>query len=79
MEVDVMIAEPLNGTIKSTVFTIYNDIDIEKQHKRERGKPMPSRNHAKIQRRLCDALHAKYGREYDVLPEFEIARRTSFF
>ncbi len=67
-----MTAEPINGTIESTVFAMYEDIDVEKQYKRERGKPMPSRNHAKIQRRLCDALHAQYGREYDVLPEFEM-------
>ena len=48
------------------------DIDAEKQYKRQRGKPMPSRNHAKLQRRIADALHALYGEKYDILPEFEM-------
>lgn len=70
MELDIITVAPNYGIVESTVF--YDDTDIEKQYKRERSKPMPSRNHAKIQRRLCDALHSKYGREYDVLPEFEM-------
>ncbi|MBK6931513.1 MAG: Uma2 family endonuclease [Saprospirales bacterium] len=38
----------------------------------ERGKPMPSKNHAIVQRNLVFHLHLKYGDRYSVLPEINI-------
>jgi Uma2 family endonuclease len=38
----------------------------------ERGKPLPSKNHAIIQKRLLTTLDAAYGRRYEVLPELSI-------
>ncbi len=38
----------------------------------ERGKPMPSKNHSKVQTRIASALSAKYENEFDVLTELDI-------
>jgi Uma2 family endonuclease len=46
--------------------------DVEKQYQKERGKPMPSKNHSRIQRRLIRMLDNKYGEQFDVFPEFEL-------
>ena len=60
----------INDIIEPTALSIDTNIDAEKQYKRQRGKPTPSRNHAKLQRRIADALHALYGEKYEILPEF---------
>ena len=62
----------INEITEPTAISIDTEIDAEKQYKRQRGKPMPSRNHAKLQRRIADALHSLYGEKYDILPEFEM-------
>ncbi len=38
----------------------------------ERGKPMPSKNHARIQSNLTIALGANYRKEYDILTELSL-------
>ncbi len=38
----------------------------------ERGKPMPSKNHAIVQRNLVFLLQLKYGDRYGVLPEINL-------
>jgi len=38
----------------------------------ERGKPMPSKNHAIVQKRLIIAIANKYEPKYEVLPEINI-------
>jgi Uma2 family endonuclease len=72
MDFEIETSSTLGNIIEQPVSGIDIDIDVEKQYKRQRGKPMPSRNHAKIQRRIADDLHAQYGKKYDILPEFEI-------
>jgi hypothetical protein len=44
------------------------EIDIEEQYQKERNKPMPSKNHSRIQRRLVRMLDNAYGEEFDVFP-----------
>lgn len=48
------------------------EIDVEEQYQKERNKPMPSKNHSRIQRRLVRMLDNAYGEEFDVFPEFEL-------
>lgn len=38
----------------------------------ERGKPMPSRNHAMVQGNIYFLLRQKYGNQYRILPEVSI-------
>jgi Uma2 family endonuclease len=63
---------PIETITQMAVLSNDKDNEAEKQYKRQRGKPTPSRNHTKLQRRIADALHAQYGAQYDFLPEFEI-------
>jgi Uma2 family endonuclease len=48
------------------------EIDIAVQYQKERGKPMPSKNHSRIQRRLTVILDKLLSEQYDIYPEFEI-------
>ena len=48
------------------------EIDIEVQYQKERGKPMPSKNHSKIQSRLSTALNNSYSENFDIFTEFEL-------
>lgn len=43
-----------------------NDYEIE------RGKPMPSKNHSKLQTRLATALSNAYGNQFDILSEISL-------
>lgn len=42
------------------------------EYELERGKPMPSKNHAQIQTRLSFELYGKYRNEYSILSEISI-------
>ncbi len=42
----------------------------------ERGKPMPSRHHSKLQGRLTHALLSRYESQFDVLPELSLSLTT---
>lgn len=48
------------------------EIDVAERYQRERNKPMPSKNHSRVQRRLTVVLDKLLGGEYDIYPEFEI-------
>ncbi len=48
------------------------ELDVEQQYQKERNKPMPSKNHSRIQRRLVRMFDNAYGEEFDVFPEFEL-------
>jgi Uma2 family endonuclease len=48
------------------------EIDVEKQYQKERGKPMPSKNHAQVQSELTYQLVHKYRKKFNILPEFEL-------
>lgn len=48
------------------------EIDVAERYQRERNKPMPSKNHSRVQRRLTVVLDKLLGDEYDIYPEFEI-------
>lgn len=45
----------------------------------ERGKPMPSKNHGRLQARLSWALLAKYGETFDVQSETSLRLTTGDF
>lgn len=42
------------------------------QYELERGKPMPSKNHSKIEARLSFALISRYDEKYDILSEISL-------
>ena len=44
----------------------------QSEYEIERGKPMPSKNHAIVQRNLVFNLQLKYGDRYGVLPEINL-------
>ena len=46
--------------------------DIEIQYEQERGKPMPSLNHSKVQGRLTAYFFIHYGENFEAFPELEI-------
>ena len=46
--------------------------DIEIQYQNERGKPMPSLNHAKLQALLAAYFVVNYGENFDIFTEIEI-------
>jgi Uma2 family endonuclease len=48
------------------------EIDVEKQYQKERGKPMPSKNHAQVQGQLVFQLLLKYRKQFNVFPELEL-------
>jgi Uma2 family endonuclease len=48
------------------------EIDVEQQYQKERNKPMPSKNHSRIQGRLAYLLLKNYGEKFDIFPEFEL-------
>jgi Uma2 family endonuclease len=45
---------------------------VQSSYETERGKPMPSKNHAIVQQRLTVQLVNKYGKEYEILPEISL-------
>lgn len=51
---------------------IVDEIDVEQQYQKERNKPMPSKNHSRIQSRLVYLLTSSYGKNFDIFPEFEL-------
>ena len=51
---------------------IVDEIDVEQQYQKERNKPMPSKNHSRIQSRLVYLLTRSYGKDFDIFPEFEL-------
>ena len=50
--------------------------DIHSAYERERGKPMPSKNHNRIQHRLNVELAKRYDQQYDFLPEQDLELAT---
>jgi Uma2 family endonuclease len=46
--------------------------ELEIQYELERGKPMPSLNHSRVQRRLTVYFDNNYGEHYEIFPELEI-------
>jgi Uma2 family endonuclease len=48
------------------------ELDAAERYQKERNKPMPSKNHSRIQRRLTVVLDKLLGDEFDIYPEFEI-------
>ncbi|MFN8348532.1 MAG: Uma2 family endonuclease [Spirosomataceae bacterium] len=42
----------------------------------ERGKPMPSKNHSKLEKRLVIALSVNYQEKYEILPELSLELPT---
>lgn len=46
--------------------------ELERQYKLERNKPLPSRNHAKVQSYLTFELGLSYDKVYDILSELTI-------
>ena len=53
--------------------TAYNSAaDIEIQYQTERGKPMPSDNHAFLQLEIGFQLKVKYNSEYDIYSELSL-------
>ncbi len=55
---------------ETTVHETVTDIDIHYQT--ERGKPMPSYNHAYLQAEICFQLKVKYNSEFDILSELSL-------
>ncbi len=51
-------------------------LTIEQQYEIERGKPMPSKNHNRVQHRLNIELAKKYDETYDFLPEQDLELST---
>lgn len=45
---------------------------LEMQYEQERGKPMPSKNHAIIQGNAYYELRNQYGNQFDVFPELSL-------
>lgn len=49
------------------------DVVVEKsQYEIERGKPMPSKNHSFIQKRVVKLVDRKYPDKYEILPELSL-------
>lgn len=48
------------------------EVLIQSEYEIERGKPMPSKNHAIVQKRLLVQLDAHFGERYEVLPEINL-------
>lgn len=65
------VSAPAQTLFEQTKTTV-SEIDVEEQYKKERNKPMPSKNHSRIQRRLVRILDNAYGEEFDVFPEYEL-------
>ena len=45
---------------------------LEMQYEQERGKPMPSKNHAILQMEIGFELKTQYGNQYDIFPELSL-------
>lgn len=48
------------------------DEDLRSEYERERGKPMPSFNHSKIQARMSQQLLNQYEDQFDILSELSL-------
>ena len=51
---------------------LHSKADDATQYETERGKPMPSKNHAILQGEIYFQLRTNYGRAHDILPEHEL-------
>jgi len=51
-------------------------IDVEAEYLLERGKPMPSKNHSKLESRLARLLGNDYKEKYDVFVELSLELNT---
>ena len=67
-----LITAAAESSIIETSTPVIEEVDIEKQYQKERGKPMPSKNHSRVQRRLTVILDKLLAEQYDIYPEFEI-------
>jgi Uma2 family endonuclease len=57
---------------KDDAITLSTASDIEVQYQTERGKPMPSYNHAYLQLEIGFQLKVKYNTEFDILSELSL-------
>ncbi len=57
-----------------TAFT--EQIDAEAEYLLERGKPMPSKNHSKLESRLARLLGNDYEEKYDIFVELSLELNT---
>ncbi len=64
--------EVLTSNITSYPNNIESQNDIEIQYQNERGKPMPSLNHAKLQALIAAYFVVNYGDIYDIFTEIEV-------
>jgi Uma2 family endonuclease len=55
---------------------IIEQIDVEAEYLLERGKPMPSKNHSKLESRLARLLGNDYEEKYDVFVELSLELNT---
>jgi Uma2 family endonuclease len=55
-------------------FVEYNDYQTE--YENERGKPLPSKNHGRVQARLSSALLNKYEQQFDIESEVSLDLTT---
>jgi Uma2 family endonuclease len=46
--------------------------EVRSEYELERGKPMPSKNHGKLQARICAELIGSYSDKYDVMSELSL-------
>ncbi len=48
------------------------DVLVQSEYEIERGKPMPSKNHSIIQKRLIVLLENEYGNQFEIMPEINL-------
>jgi hypothetical protein len=54
------------------------ELVVEKsQYELERGKPIPSKNHSIIQKRITKFIEEKYPNKFEILPELSLDIRTA--
>ncbi|MEY4905540.1 MAG: hypothetical protein RLZZ292_3355 [Bacteroidota bacterium] len=51
---------------------VLEQIQVASSYEEERGKPMPSYNHGRLQTKIASFLDTNYGEEYDILSEISI-------
>ncbi len=65
--------ELLHSTVSQST---YNQSTYESDYVNERGKPMPSRNHGKLQARFAYALITKYINQFEIETELSLELTT---
>ena len=56
-----------------SITEVMESTKVRSRYEAERGKPMPSLNHAIVQKRLLVKLDSTYGEQFEVLPEVNVA------